>query len=124
MFLIQRVGMYTVMVIMTLYHLLKRKNAWSAHRVAIFYTIFMFCVTVGWYYSQTRIDEAQTIEFLAGPAVSSEIAVGDSCSALDNITDVLSIIQFWGNDLLMVRTCREHHSHHRLTGCFSCTERR
>jgi hypothetical protein len=99
-------GMYTVMVIMTLYHLHKRGKAWSTHRVVLVYTIFMFCVTVGWYYSQTRIDEAQTIEFLAGPGVSSEIPVGDSCDALDNITDVLSTIQFWGNDALMVRKRR------------------
>jgi hypothetical protein len=96
--------MYTVMVVMTFYNLLKRGNAWSANRIVLIYTIFMFCVTVGWYYSQTRIDEAQTLELLAaGPGASSNHGVADSCSALSNITNVLSVVQFWGNDALMVR---------------------
>jgi hypothetical protein len=94
--------MYTVMVVMTLYHLLKRGNAWSAHRVVLVYTVVMFCITVGWYYTQTRLDEAETIELLAGPTLSDEIALGDSGSMYDIASTVLSTLQFWGNDALMV----------------------
>lgn len=88
------------MVIMTLYHMLKRGNAWSTHRVMLVYTIFMFCVTVGWYYTQTRIDETKSIELLAG---SPDISIGVGCGTLDNISSVLSAIQFWCSDALMVR---------------------
>jgi hypothetical protein len=97
-------GIYTVMVIMTLYYLFRRGNAWSQHRLTISYTITMFCITVAWYYSQTRIDEALTIETLAGPGVSSQISVGESCGPLDNASSTLSTLQFWGNDILMVRS--------------------
>jgi hypothetical protein len=91
--------MYTVMVILTFYYMFKRGNVWTQHRVTLCYTIFMLCVTVGWYYSQTRMDEAESIETLAG---SAEVSVGDSCTPLDYISNTLSLLQFWGNDVLMV----------------------
>jgi hypothetical protein len=92
------------MVIMTLYYLFRRGNAWSQHRLTISYTVTMFCITVAWYYSQTRIDEALTIKTLAGPGVSSQISVGESYGPLDNASTTLSTLQFWGNDILMVRS--------------------
>jgi hypothetical protein len=99
---LMKTGMYTVMVIMTLYHLLARGKGWTRNRVILGYTIFMLMVTVGEFYTSTRMDEAETIETLAGPDVSSEISVGDSCTPLDYISTVLSLLQFWGNDALMV----------------------
>jgi hypothetical protein len=95
-------GMYTIMVMMTLYYLCRGGNAWIKRRATFSYTVLMMVITVAWFYSQTRIDEAETIETLAGPGVSTEIAVGNPCTPTDFISNTASMLQFWGNDVLMV----------------------
>jgi hypothetical protein len=94
--------MYTVMVAMTLYNVLKRKRSRSDRRLILGYTITMSIITAGWYYAETRVDEALTIETMAGPEVSSELGLTVECTPTRVISDTLSLFQFWGNDALMV----------------------
>jgi hypothetical protein len=98
--------MYTAMVIMTLYHLPKR-GTWTTHRIILIYAVFMFVVTAGWC-TEALLDEARPIETLAGPSPSFGAGVADKCSAVACAAVLMTALQFWCVNTLMVR---EHPSH-------------
>jgi hypothetical protein len=95
-------GMYTVMVAMTVYNVSRRRSELPNRRFILGYTITMTFITAGWYYAATRVDEALIIESLAGPQVSSQLGLTVECTPTRVISDTLSLLQFWGNDALMV----------------------
>jgi hypothetical protein len=93
--------MYTVIVVMTLYFLLKRGNVWAKNRVALCYTVCLAVVTTAWYYTTARVTEVAAIEYLA-PQFSSQIGIADSCAVHNMLGSTLSLLTMIGSDVVMV----------------------
>jgi hypothetical protein len=76
------------------------KGASTGSRVTLAYTWSMLLITIAWYYCTTRVTEVQLIEdptFSADPS-----AILAYCSATNVAGTLLSTMQFFGSDALLV----------------------
>jgi hypothetical protein len=94
-------GMYTVMVVMTLHFLFQRGKPWVNNRLAFSYTIGMAVLTTVWYYTNARVTEVSAIESLV-PQFSSQLAIAEGCGATNMLGTSLSLVMMISNDVLMV----------------------
>jgi hypothetical protein len=83
---------------MSLYFLYQRKGSTRSRRVTVMFTWFMLAVTTTWYYCETRVAEAEMIENSA----TNINGLLNYCSATNIAGNVLSSLQFFGSDALLV----------------------
>jgi hypothetical protein len=96
--LTRELGLYIMIVGISLYFLHRRKRSSQGRRVTLIFTWFMLVVTVAWIYCEIRLAEYELVE---SPTTAVELP--DFCSPTFIIDSVLSTLQFFGSDALLVR---------------------
>jgi hypothetical protein len=84
---------------MSLYFLHQRKGSSRGRRVTVAFTWVMLVITIAWFYCETRLAEAELVET---PATA--VGMTNYCSPTNIVGNVLSTLQFFGSDALLVRT--------------------
>jgi uncharacterized membrane protein len=92
-------GLYIMIAGMSLYFLHQRKGSSRGRRVTVAFTWFMLVITIAWFYCETRFAEAELVE---SPVTTA--AWTNYCSPTNVVGNVLSALQFFGSDALLVRT--------------------
>jgi hypothetical protein len=93
-------GAYIVIASMSLYFLYQNKTNSTASRLTIAYTWSMLWITIAWFYCTTRVTELQLVE---NPTFSeSPSAILSYCSVTNVAGTLLSTLQFFGSDILLV----------------------
>jgi hypothetical protein len=104
-------GMYVIMAWLSIYFLLRRHRPTRGRTITILYTAFMLVITVAWYIPSCccamTVPDIDLLRFFCSAIVAEGQLLEPPaplwyCSATNQAGNVMSQLQFWGSDALLV----------------------